>query len=89
MHLCRMWALQKVPHVSVEVLKICAAKGDESYFSRIFIFFHWPDVEMDGRFVIYVKNRSRGVFGRSLRVEKYKFEAGSPYFSPPEPLDAP
>ena len=48
------------------------------------------DVDLEAGFVIYVKNRfSRGVFGRSLRVEKYKFEAGSPYFSPPEPLEAP
>ena len=73
MPLCRVWALQQVLGVSVEVWLFRKPKGDEKYFSRIFIFFHWPDVEMDGRFVIYVKNRSRGVFGRSLRSEKCMF----------------
>ena len=73
MPLCRMWALQKALGAFVEVWLFHAAKGDEKQWSRISIFFHWPDVEIDGRFVIYVKNRSRGVFGRSLRSEKCMF----------------
>ena len=40
---------------------------------RNFMFSHWFDIEIDARFVIYTKNRSRGVFGRPIRSEKCLF----------------
>ena len=82
-------APQNIPEVVCAVLlERCSSEVKKTHFT-FFSFFFCSDVDLEAGFVIYAKNRSRGVFGRSLRVEKYKFEAGSPYFSPPEPLDAP
>ena len=74
--------------ISAAWTKRPASEVKKTHFT-FFSFFLCSDIDLEAGFVIYAKNRSRGVFGRSLRVEKYKFEAGSPYFSPPEPLEAP
>ena len=82
-------APQKIPEVIWEILlERPSSEVKKTHFTFLSLFL-CSDVDLEAGFVIYVKNRSRGVFGRSLRVEKYKFEAGSPYFSPPEPLEAP
>ena len=49
----------------------------------------WSDVEIDARFVIYVKNRFTRMFDMSLRVENCMFEARSSYPSHHQPLDRP
>ena len=82
-------APQIIPEVVWRILlEHCSSEVKKTHFTFLSLFL-CSDVDLEAGFVIYVKNRSRGVFGRSLRVEKYKFEAGSPYFSPPEPLEAP
>ena len=71
--LWRMWALQMEPGVLGGVKTIPYPQAVEKQGPQLFISFHWTDVEMDARFVIYAKNRSRGVFGGSLRSEKCIF----------------
>ena len=71
-----MWwttAPQIVPGVLAEVCEIRAAGRSRFAFFRFFELFRWIDGKIDARFVIYVKNRPRGVFGRSLRSEKCMF----------------
>ena len=82
-------APQSIPEVISAAWKIRPTSEVKKMHFTFLSLFLCSDVDLEAGFVIYVKNRSRVVFGRSLRVEKYKFEAGSPYFSPPEPLEAP
>ena len=68
-----MWALQMVLGVLGGVKTIRYPQAVEKQGPQLFISFHWTDVDMDARFVIYAKIRSRRVFGGSLRSEKYMF----------------
>ena len=74
--------------ISAAWTKRPASEVKKTHFT-FFSFFLCSDIDLEAGFVIYAKNRSRGVFDRSLRVDKCIFEAESPYFSPHQPLDGP